>query len=147
MLKSLKRCPFYILRHYETVQNSLFSSDIRLSQYISIFFNTIQTILRFTKEETEFLFPERYIRTFDVISEVICILPRRSCRIKKVLVFVSARYIRTSEAFSEHEPHPLGVSIFCEVFTNVLDIFSKRFLSLTYALTLDVPVLLINTML
>ena len=43
----------------------------------------LNLILRFTKEEAEvrkqaFPFvPARYIRTFDVISEVNCVLPRR----------------------------------------------------------------------
>ena len=30
----------------------------------------------------------------------------------QALAFVSARYIRTSETFSEHEKHPFGVSKF-----------------------------------
>ena len=35
--------------------------------------------------------------------------------IEKTLAFVSARQIRTSEAFSEHEMHPLSVSkLFCK---------------------------------
>ena len=38
----------------------------------------------------------------NVLSEVICVLLRRRRRIKKALAFVSARYIRNSEAFSEH---------------------------------------------
>ena len=108
MLKNLKVSPFRFFRHYETVQSSHFSSD-RFSQYIStniffryspIFWRTIrskalypnfwryvQTILRFSKEETE-------VR-------------------KQALLFAPARYIRISEAFSEPQMHSLGVSKLC----------------------------------
>ena len=41
-VKKSKEPPFYSFRHYETVQNSHFSSDIRFRQYINIFFNTIR---------------------------------------------------------------------------------------------------------
>ena len=91
---------------------------------------SIRTILRFTKEEAEVqkqalpFVPARYIRTFDVISEGICVLLRRRRRIEKE--FVSARYIRTSEAFSEHERHPSG-------FQKIFPSFSKECLSLRYS--------------
>ena len=105
--------PFYILRHYETVQSSHFLSDIRFSQkiskkYISIlsefsrwrfqyvavypnFCRYIRTIMRFTKEKAGIrkqaipFVPARYIRTLDVISEVICVLMRWSRMINKRL--------------------------------------------------------------
>ena len=42
MLKNSKSPPFHIFRHYETVQNSHFSSDIRINffQYFPNFFKT-----------------------------------------------------------------------------------------------------------
>ena len=52
----------------------------------------------------------RFIRIFYVIAELYCILLRRRRKIKKAFAFVSARYIRTFEAFPEHERHPCGVS-------------------------------------
>ena len=66
MLKNPKGSPIYIFRHYETVQNYHFSSDIRfISRYIftNISFSTI--------------------RTFDVISKIYCVLLRRRRRFKK----------------------------------------------------------------
>ena len=56
--------------------------------------------------------PARYIRTFDFISEVNCVLLSRRWRFEKALPIVTERYIRTFEVFSEHERHPLGVSTF-----------------------------------
>ena len=52
--------------------------------YRYVYRNDIRTLLRFTEEEAEVW--------------------------KQALPFVPARYIRTSDAFSEHWRHPLGVS-------------------------------------
>ena len=55
---------------------------------ISTFYSILYLILPFTKEETEVrkqalsFGPARYIRTFDVISEVICGLPRKKRRLE-----------------------------------------------------------------
>ena len=64
-LKIPKGPPFQIFRHYETVQNCHFSSNIRFSQYIStnIFFNTIRNL-------NVIFGVKRYIRIFDAIFEV-----------------------------------------------------------------------------
>ena len=64
-LKISKGPPCQIFRHYETVQNCHFSSDIRFSQNISIniFFNTIRNLNVISGVM-------RNIRVFDVISEV-----------------------------------------------------------------------------
>ena len=74
-LKIPKCPPFQIFRHYETVQNCNFSSDIRFSQYIStnIFFNTIRNLNVISGVK-------RYIRIFDVISEVYSVSLRRRRR-------------------------------------------------------------------
>ena len=75
MFENSKASPFQIFRHYETVQNCHFSSDLRFSQYIStnIFFQYypifernipskalypnflryFRSIFRFTEEEAE----------------------------------------------------------------------------------------------
>ena len=62
-------------RHSETVQNCHFSSDIRFSQNIStnIFFNTIRNLNVISGVK-------RYIRIFDVISEVYSVSLRRRRR-------------------------------------------------------------------
>ena len=63
------------------------------------FYYILNLILRFTKEEAEvrkraFPFvPARYIRTFDVISEVNCVFLRRKRRFEKL------RYIRILTLF------------------------------------------------
>ena len=75
MFENPKGSPFQIFRHYETVQNCHFSSDIRFSQYIStnIFFNTIRNLNVISGVK-------RYIRIFDVISEVYSVSLRRRRR-------------------------------------------------------------------
>ena len=125
------------------------------------FFNTVR-ILEVRKKIL------RYIRIFNVICELHCVLLRRkrrfenkrshlsqhaisdfltfvsevifvllmSRRIKKAFAFVSARYIQTSEAFSEHEKHPYGVSkLFSEFFMKTFwaDFKNLRFLSLRFS--------------
>ena len=74
-LKIPKGPSFQVFRHYETVQNCHFSSDIRFSQYIStnIFFNTIRNLNVISGVK-------RYIRVFDVISEVYSVSLRRRRR-------------------------------------------------------------------
>ena len=53
------------------------------------------TILRFTEEEAEVrkkalpFVLSRYIRTFDVISEVICVLLTRKRRIENIVLFLN----------------------------------------------------------
>ena len=80
--------PFQIFRHYETVQNSHFSSDIRFSQYIStnIFFITIRNLNVISGVK-------RYIRIFDVISELYSVLLRRRRRFKNKLSHLSQHAI------------------------------------------------------
>ena len=92
-----------IFRHYETVQNCHFSSDIRFSQYIytNIFLNTIRNL--------NVIFGiKRYIRIFDVISEVYSVSLRRGGGSKTSARICPSCYIRTSEAFSQHGRLPLG---------------------------------------
>ena len=68
--------------------------------------------MRFTEEKAEVqkqalpFVPARYIPTFEVISEVTCVLLGRRQRIKNAVAFNSARYIRTSGALSEQKSHP-----------------------------------------
>ena len=117
-LKIPKGPPFQIFRHYETVQNCHFSSDIRFSQHIStnIFFYTIRNLNVISGVK-------RYIRFFDVISEVYSVLLRRRRRFENKCSHLSQRYIRTSEAFSPHG-RLLWVNLFCEFFIkNVMSIF------------------------
>ena len=86
-----KRCfkipegpPFQIFRHYETVQNCHFSSDIRFSQYISTnnFFNTIRNLNVISRVK-------RNIRIFDVISEVFSVSLRRRRRFENKCLHLS----------------------------------------------------------
>ena len=74
-LKIPKGPPFKIFRHYETVQNCHFSSDIGfLNTYPPIFFfNTIRNLNVISGVK-------RYIRIFDVISEVYSVSLRRRRR-------------------------------------------------------------------
>ena len=59
----------------------------------STLYSILNIILRFTKEETEvrkqaFPFvPARYIRTFDVISEVNCVFVRRKRSFEKIALY------------------------------------------------------------
>ena len=86
----------------------LFSRRCNL-EYIALYPNFgryIRTTLRFTKEEAEVrkqalpYVTARCIRTLDVISEVICVLMKKSRRIgKKALAFVSALYIHFWSVF------------------------------------------------
>ena len=83
-LKIPKGPPFQIFRHYETVQNCHFSSDIRFSQYIStnVFFQYISTNIFFQYYPNLNVISgvKRYIRIFDVISEVYSVSLRRRWR-------------------------------------------------------------------
>ena len=104
-LKIPKGRPSCIFRHYETAQ---------------------------TSQAVPFV-PARYIRSFHVLSEVIYVLLRRKRRIEKSFAFVSARYIRTSEAFSEHERHPLDfLKPFSEFFITCIFLI-LRFLRFRYS--------------
>ena len=61
----------------------------------------------------------RYIRIFDVISQLLRFFKEEAEIQHQALPFVKrsqARYIRTFEAFSEHERRPLGVSTLLCVF-------------------------------
>ena len=73
-----------------TCSKSHFLSYIRFCQYISNFIRYIRTIVRFTKEEAE-------VR-------------------KQAHLFLPARYIQTSEAFSEQKKPFFGVSKLFEFF-------------------------------
>ena len=68
--------PFTFFGTRRLFQNSHFSSEVRFSQYIptNIFFNTFRNFDVISGVK-------RYIRTSDVISEVICVLLRRRRRI------------------------------------------------------------------
>ena len=111
-------------------------------QHYPNFWRYIRTFLRFTKEDEEvrkqalIFAPARYIRSLDIISEAKCVLLRRSGRIQKSLVFVSARYILLKR-FSSTKRQRLGVSnLFCEVFfrkRSVHILKTLRCLSLRYS--------------
>ena len=109
-LKIPKGPPFQSLRHYETVQNCHFSSDTRFSQNISpkIFFNTIRNLKVISGVK-------RYIRTFDVISEVYSVSLRRRQRFENKCSELLKRYPST-EGF-------LWVKLLREFFTNDMSIF------------------------
>ena len=132
MFENPKGSPFQIFRHYETVQNCHFSSDIRFSQYIStnIFFNTIRNVNVISGVK-------RYIRIFDVISEVYSVSLRRKRRFenKQVLAFVPAAISELLKRFPSTEGF-LWVKRFCEFLINerhehILKIL--HFLSLRYS--------------
>ena len=124
MFENPKGSPFQIFRHYETVQNCHFSSDIRFSKYIStnIFLNTIRNLNVISGVK-------RYIRIFDVISEVYSVLLRRR------LAFVPAAISELLKRFPSTEGF-LWVNLFCEFFMkkrheHILKIL--HFLSLRYS--------------
>ena len=102
-LKIPKGPPFQIFRHYETVQNCHFSSDLRFSQYIStnIFYNT-------TRNLNVVSGVKRSIRSFDVIAQVYSVSLRGGGCSKTSARICPSRYIRTSEAFSQHGRLPLS---------------------------------------
>ena len=71
--------PFHIFGTIRLFQKPHFSSAIRLTQYIptNIFFNTIRNLDVMSGVK-------RYIRIFDVISKLCCVLLRRRRRIENV---------------------------------------------------------------
>ena len=105
----LRRYPpklFSILSHFDVITKV--KSYLRIFDVISELYGVLLKRRWKFKNVLPFV-PARYIRTFAVLSEVICILMKRRGS-KKALAFVSARYIRISEAFSEYERYPLCAS-------------------------------------
>ena len=149
---------FTFFRHYETSKFS-FLSDIRFSQKTSFdkfsirsefrrwwfenialspnFWRNIRTILRFTKEEAQIrrqaiLFvPARYIRIFDVISEIICVLLRRNNRIEKSarigLSTLLLNFWSVFRLFSVTSPPPPPPPKFLKTFLTTSLTFIKNF--------------------
>ena len=91
----------YIFRYYETAQNSHFLSDIR-------FFKIIISD-NFGGWGLKIL---RYIRIFDAVSELYCVLlsmsrrfgDKRSHLSRSTLYPIFWRYIRSNLRFTEEEP-------------------------------------------
>ena len=61
------------------------------------------------EENRSYLPPALYIRIFDILFEVNCVLLWKKRMFKNALPCDPARYILTSEVFSKHERHPLVV--------------------------------------
>ena len=129
-LKIPKGPAFQIFRHYETVQNCHFSSDIRFSQYISTKL-VFQYYPKFERNiRSKALYPNfwRYFRSIFRFTE-----EEAEVR-KQVLAFVPAAISELLKRFPSTEGF-LWVKLFCEFFIKKrLEHFLKilHFLSLRY---------------
>ena len=110
-----------------------FKSFLFVTRQLNVWFYWFIGIVRLFSRNSHFLsiyfFNNRYIfsilQTFDVISGANCVLLRRRPMFKKALPCGPARYIRTSEVFSEHETTLCVFRNFFEFFIENLSIFLK----------------------